>query len=96
MFSSQHGRTAPAPELQLVKAPSLEWLEVPVTPFGSDSAFATAARVATYFRRGPASDRHSSITLSNVIGLKGLRRQRVAPSLSAILRKSGLVPSEKA
>jgi hypothetical protein len=25
-----------------------------------------------------------------VVGLKGLRRQRVAPSLSAILRKSGL------
>jgi hypothetical protein len=57
-------------------------------PRGSDDAPATAVKVATYLRCGSASDRHSSITLSNVVGLKGLRRQRVAPNLAAILRKS--------
>src|SRR5260370_8053352 len=56
----------------------------------SDSGFAAAAKATTYLRCGSASDRHSSITLSNVLGLKGLRRQRVAPSLSAIFKKSGL------
>jgi hypothetical protein len=35
------------------------------------------------------SGRHWSMTVSSVLGVKGLRRQRVAPSSSAILRKSG-------
>src|ERR1700684_513885 len=56
---------------------------------GSETAFATAARFATYLRCGSASDRHWSMTASNVVGLKGLRRHRVAPSLGASLRKSG-------
>ena len=34
------------------------------------------------------------MTPSNVVGLKGLRRHRVAPSLTAILRKSGLDASK--
>ncbi len=35
------------------------------------------------------SERHSLITVSSATGVKGLRRQRDAPSSSAILRKSG-------
>src|SRR6266851_1859175 len=69
---------------------TIEELWATFSPFGSDTALATAARVATYLRCGSAADRHSSITPSNVVGLNGLRRHRVAPSLSAILRKSGL------
>jgi len=60
----------------------------------SDSAFTTAPRVATYLRRGSGSERHSSITASKIAGLNGLRRQRAAPSLVAILRKSGSVAAK--
>ena len=65
---------------------------------GSANALVTAVSAAAYFPRGSFSDRHSSITASRVSGLNGLRRQRVAPRLSAIRRKSGLAAagSEKA
>ena len=39
--------------------------------------------------RDCASDRHSSTAACNAAGVNGLRRQREAPSSSAILRKSG-------
>src|ERR1700730_16757154 len=68
-----------------------------LTPFdgfvwrcGSNRAFAASAGGARCSRCGSASDKHSSITPSNVFGRKGLRRQRVAPSLRAIFRKSAL------
>ena len=53
---------------------SFEISDGAVAPCCSDSAVATAASVAAYLRCGSASDRHSSITLSSVAGLKGLRR----------------------
>ena len=40
-------------------------------------------------KRARASDRHSLITVNSATGVNGLRRQRDAPSSSAILRKSG-------
>jgi len=50
---------------------------------------AMAASAAAYFRPCSASDRHSSITPSSVAGRNGLRRHRVAPRLSAILKQAG-------
>jgi hypothetical protein len=54
----------------------------------SHNTSATAESVAACLRCGSASDRHLSIKPSNVDGLNGLRRHRVAPRLSAILRQA--------
>jgi hypothetical protein len=43
----------------------------------------------SFGRRSRTSERYSLITVSSATGVNGLRRQREAPSSSAMLRKSG-------
>jgi hypothetical protein len=56
---------------------------------GSDLPCGRHLSSATSETHDRASDRHSSIAIRNAAGVNGLRRQREAPSSSAILRKSG-------
>ena len=84
----RHGRAASAPE-SVVRTSFLAWPNMFVAPFGSDGAFATQVTVAAHLRCGSVPDRHSSITLKNVVGLNGLRRRcrrRSSPSYSRIGR----------